>query len=400
LSGCDQGADNRLVIATSWPAADRRWIESDFSGWLSQHPEASSLVPIKLDWLILSPGDDLERLAARRRPPDVLLGGPARAFDRLAGAKRLSPLPIDGSPMWAVARRGAIHVVPSSNEDLDPTASPERGGLAFDDPRKAPISLAWSEAQLRSGSFSEGYARLVRTVAHGPRIGRQAGSSSAAVESGAAEWAPEVAWGDQETAGADIIPWIEGVAILSDARHRDHAVTFLEFLARTGHAGWARSHPDPAPSDDHALLADLLGATLVDAQDELWTAWPALEKAGSPPHPLHWMTEPPPWPPASIAKIQSRQGEEAMAMVETLAGQLATDPAVRAWLVRSWLSPSRPIDLRLLEELTRAADGRLIREPRFRELLRAEWTAWARQRYRRVARVARSSGQWSVVGGR
>ena len=99
------------------------------------------------------------------------------------------------------------------------------------------------------------------------------------------------------------------------------------------------------------------------------------------------MTEPPPWPPASIAKILDRQGEPAMTMVETLARQLATDASVRAWLVRSWLSPPRPIDQHVLEELTRTADGRLIHEPRFREWLRAEWTAWARQRYRRVLRV-------------
>jgi hypothetical protein len=206
-----------------------------------------------------------------------------------------------------------------------------------------------------------------------------------------AEWAPEVVWGGQDTSGTGGIAWIEGVAILSDARHRDRAATFLEFLARTGRAGSVPKHANDAPSDDPDLLADLLGATLVDAQDELWAAWSALERAGSPPNPLRWMTEPPPWPPASIAKIQDRQGEEAMAMMDALAGQLATDPVVRAWLVRSWLSPPRPIDLRVLEELTRAVEGRLIRESRFREWLRAEWTAWARQRYRRVARSARSN---------
>ena len=82
-----------------------------------------------------------------------------------------------------------------------------------------------------------------------------------------------------------------------------------------------------------------------------------------------------------------REGEPAMAMVETLAGQLATDPAARSWLIRSWLSPPRRIDRDVLDELARAADGRLVREPRFRDWLRAEWTAWARQRYRRVLRA-------------
>jgi hypothetical protein len=40
----------------------------------------------------------------------------------------------------------------------------------------------------------------------------------------------------------------------------------------------------------------------------------------------------------------------------------------------------------MLDELATAASGKLTSEPRFREWLRAEWTAWARQRYRRVVR--------------
>jgi hypothetical protein len=98
------------------------------------------------------------------------------------------------------------------------------------------------------------------------------------------------------------------------------------------------------------------------------------------------MTEPPPWPPASIARILSRPGEQAMTMVETLAAQLASDRPARAWLISSWLSPTRPIDRQFLDELTHVADGRLFSESTFREWLRAEWTAWARQRYRRVLR--------------
>ncbi len=194
-------------------------------------------------------------------------------------------------------------------------------------------------------------------------------------------------YGDVSASGRDAIPWIEGVAILYEGVHQQQASTFLDFLANTG-----RAAPPPArreyAADYRDLLADLLGATLVDAQDEVWDAWSALERNGYPPTRLRWMTEPPPWPPASIAGILDRQDESAMTMLETLAGQIATDPAVRTWLVRSWLSPPRPLDGEVLEELTRAAEGRLIREPRFREWLRAEWTAWARQRYRRVSRTA------------
>jgi hypothetical protein len=79
-----------------------------------------------------------------------------------------------------------------------------------------------------------------------------------------------------------------------------------------------------------------------------------------------------------------------MSLVQTLAAELAPDPAARAWLLRSWLSPTRTIDENLLAELARAADGRLVREPRFRSWLQEEWTALARQRYRRVARIVAS----------
>ena len=41
---------------------------------------------------------------------------------------------------------------------------------------------------------------------------------------------------------------------------------------------------------------------------------------------LRWLTEPPPWPPASVARMITGAGEHGMSMVETLAGQLATEP--------------------------------------------------------------------------
>jgi hypothetical protein len=137
------------------------------------------------------------------------------------------------------------------------------------------------------------------------------------------------------------------------------------------------------------LLADLLGATLVDAQDELWGAGEALARAGQPAQLEQFLAEPPPWPPASVEELVRKGSED---LLETLAGQIAPDPDVRAWLRRSWLRPNRLVDGRLLEEMADAVDGRLVQEPRFRAWLRAEWTAWARQRYRRVARVA--NGRW------
>ncbi|MBY0396343.1 MAG: hypothetical protein K2X91_07720, partial [Thermoleophilia bacterium] len=139
----------------------------------------------------------------------------------------------------------------------------------------------------------------------------------------------------------------------------------------------------------HDWRADLLGATLVDAADELREARAALAHAGDGDagRAARWMTQPPPWPPASVAKILGRESD-AMPLLETLAAQVAPEADARGWLLRSWLAPSRPIDGAFLGELAGAVGGRLAREPRFRSWLRGEWAAWARQRYRRVARTA------------
>ena len=76
------------------------------------------------------------------------------------------------------------------------------------------------------------------------------------------------------------------------------------------------------------------------------------------------------------------------ALVGVLAEQLAPDPDERRWLLASWGRAPRPIDGGLLDELAGAVGGRLAANARLRAWLRGEWTAWARQRYRRVARQA------------
>ena len=354
--GCDTTRSDRLVVATSGSLADRRRLESEFAAWVaaSSHPAVPGAV--RLDWLILAPGDDPARVAQRRHPPDVLLGGSASSYERLDRMGRLAALPLDGSPTW-LSRR---HV------PFEGTAgSPARVWL--NDPRNDPFWLARAKSWLGGGHFRDGYSRLVREAAHPRRISRLAGPTSP--------------------------PGVEGVAILQGCRHPELARRFLKFLAATERLGPVPARAADSPEAD-SLLADLLGATLVDAQDELWTAWSALERGDHPEPARRWMTEPPPWPPASVARILSRQGERAMSLVETLAGELSAQPTVRAWLIRSWLSPPRLVDEVLLHELATAAAGRLCREPNVRDWLRAEWTAWARQRYRRVAR--RASVQFSV----
>ncbi len=400
--GCGPLESERLIVASSWSSADRLRIENEFARWTAGSGEAGRGT-IHLDWLILSPGDDPASVASRRNPPDVLLGGPAASFDRLARMNQLSPLPLEGSPSWGVARRSWIRLAgPSTGSDrsvairppLDPISIRHPGQdaiVAIDDPRDDPISLAWAKGLLARDDFRAGYSLLVRVAGHRRRIGRQAGSARAAAERGEAELAPQVVSEEPSDRTSQETSWIEGVAIVGAARNPEQARRFLQFLAETGAAGLPPRLSEKS-TDVDALLADLLGATLVDAQDELWTAWSTLEREGFPENALRWMTEPPPWPPASVAKMMDGSGDRGMSMVETLAGQLATDSSLRTWLVRSWLSPQRLIGQVTLEELAQAADGRLCHEPRFRDWLRAEWTAWARQRYRRVARLLLVTG--------
>ncbi len=116
----------------------------------------------------------------------------------------------------------------------------------------------------------------------------------------------------------------------------------------------------------------MLGATLIDAQDELVAAWTTLDRQGpnAPSAARAWLTESPPWPPASVERLQKRGGEDALTLVEDLAGQIAPDPAVRLALLQSWLRPRRQIDDASARGAIRAAEGRLAREPRFRSWLR------------------------------
>jgi hypothetical protein len=408
LIGCarlspDQDA---LTIATTWSSADRSEVETAFGHWLST---GTSATPVKesarIAWLPLKPEDDPPTVILQpgrhkrgEKSVDVVLGGPASSYARLAEADALVPIDRPGAPRWCVARRQPIGLATGPKIDTS-TASMVRvpwpsDRVTFDDPRHDPITLQWAKGQLAANGWAEGYAQLVRNADHPRRIGRRARSALAAVERGEANMTPAIA---PELTGlrtalafvpsTDSPEWIEGVAIVRGGSHVALAQLFLQFLAERQQAG---PPPDQRSTESDALLADLLGATLVDAQDELWDAWVMLEQTGHPAQAEMWMTQAPPWPPASVEKLleQDRSG----ALLQTLADEIAPDADIRAWLVRSWLAPRRLIDGPVLEELCEAVGGRLVREPRFRAWLRAEWTAWARQRYRRVARKA---GGWT-----
>jgi hypothetical protein len=389
LSGCaDEGEE--LVVASPWPEGVRSTLATEFRRWAAATPGTAS-GPVRVRWLALQPGDDVSRVVRRRVPPDVVLGIPAVDIGRLARGGWLRAVERPGHPRWCVARRGPI-VMARDPRGVSETDS----AVAFDDPRHDPVVLAWARGVLAAGTWSEGYARLVRSAGNPRRIGRQPGAARAAFERGDVATVPWVEGPEgpprravQRVAPVKPIDWLEGVAVIRGGRDPALAQEFVRFLARRGQAESPSASAPDQPSDLDAadLLADLLGATLVDAQDELWAAWEKLAAAGHPQRAERWMTEPPPWPPASIDKLL-KQGEQGGTLLATWAAEIAPEADSRNWLLQSWLAGSRQVDGRLLAELAGVLDGRLAREPRFRAWLRVEWTVWARQRYRRVARLA------------
>lgn len=387
-AGCG-GDSEPLVIATTWSVAERGFVAESFYN-RPPIPDA----PSRIEWISLAPGDDLMRLASRRHPPDLLLGGSPALYQTLARAGVLEPGVVDG-PAWRIARRSPMGWRVAKSGDLDPASGEPLGVLAFDDPRCDSTALNWARSLLgrNPDDWSRGYARLVRLAGGSVAPGNQPGAALATLERGECAAVPSCAIvPGREATTATFVPrpdWqeaIEGIAILKRGRNLAAARALVQDLARSGHAELpAFDDMDRDPTAD-AILADLLGATLVEARDELRTAWAVLGEAGHADRAAMWMTQAPPWPPASVSKILSDPEGNAMSLLDTLAGQLAPDADVRAWLVRSWLRPGRLVDGALLDDLASAVDGRLAREPRFRQWLRSEWTAWARQRYRRVAR--------------
>lgn len=332
FSGCARGPD--LLIVTDWSAEECRALDALIF----------PVNPATITWVRLRPGDDPTRVVGRFRKADLVLGGPVSAYRRLASAGLLAATESRDRPAWRPAGRPPLET------------SKVAGRVEPDDPGRNPATLAGARALLSEGGWSEGYASLVLAAADAHRIGTM-------------EFNHLFNHHNR----------IEGIGVLATSRNRDFALNVLSVFDRPP------SGPDAAePRYDDGLLADLLGATLVDAQAELWSARDALERAGRPDQAVRWMTEPPPWPPASVEKLKHKYDSDEL--ISALADQIAFDEAERAWLLNAWASGPAPLTGDRLADLAEGLDGRLAANPRFRSWLRGEWTAWARQRYRRVAR--------------
>jgi len=386
LVGCldDRGEDrDAFRIASPWPREDRAALAREFAEWLRGRPEEAAEAR-SIAWVAVEAGPD----GPATPRADLLLGGPSSTFQRLAADGRLEPLAdAPPRPYWIEARRERV--------GLTPGPSPH-GRHALDDPRVDPATRAWCLGA-KDGPWPARYAELATVYGEAAApAGWRVGSAAASVERGRAERTV----GPADGADGGIIELAEGAAIPAGSRRPRAARAFLKFLAeaRGASPGPAFASLDEARSAAEAdgLAADLLGATLVDAQPELRAATAAVREAGSPDWAVGLLTQPPPWPPASVEELLAKEGEAGLALVETLIGQVAPDPSLRPWLSRSWLRPRRAVDPELLAEVAAAEGGRLAREPRFRSWLRAEWTQWARQRYRWVARRAASGVAPSV----
>ncbi len=331
------GLDTDLLrIATTWPEAEQELLEKEFRA------QTTGPVPVRLVWIQLAPGTRLDTVADRALPADVLLGGPLTEYIRLSRAGRLEPLDGVDAPDWYVSRRRQI----AMNEPPGPTSE----AVSLDDPRVDPPTLTWAAEQLRIGSWQDGYARLVLLFSRWfHRPGWQSGPALTAANRSEAVQTLRVA--DMPAVGGDtklnpsLVTLNEGAAILRGGWHATQARAFLRFL-HDHHGAEAGSENEVLDPDLSDLLADLLGATLVDAQEELLIAAGAVERAAEPvaTQARVWLVEPPPWPPASVEKLQSRGGESALAMIQDLASQVAPEPESRFWVMQSWLRPSRVID--------------------------------------------------------
>ena len=343
LPGCNSKPSPSLVVATSWPPAARLGLEFAF------RKDGGSIT-----WVGIDGASGLAAALGRWGGVDLILGGPASDLVRLVDAGRLEPIEADDPTPWRVIRRPGVTSGPAPSAD-------------HADPRDDPATLDQIKAILERDGWTSGYRTLVRRAALArPSVARTSTNGPPSLGGPSPSDPPEV------------------VALVRDGSHGAQARRLLELLEAGRGLEVPRSEALRQARAD-GLLADLLGAALIDARSELQSAEAAIRRSPRPEAADLAFGDRPPWPPTSVAKLQ---GSGDRSLIETLVEQLATDPEVRVWLLASWAGPKRAIDGAVLDEIAGALEGRVSREPRFRAWLRAEWAAWHRQLYRRVARVA------------
>lgn len=353
-------------------------------------------------WRRLEPFGDPSRLVVHDTTIQAVLTGAVWSLDRLAAAGRLEALGSKGLRKWRSFRRGEVGLALRTDlfeaRGMEPptgwaawTDPRMEGFLALGDPRRDPATLALARARLATTQiWAGGYAEWLRAGGLARPIGRTPEAALVELAQGAVAAAPGV--GDALPA---IIPTVRilplgpgppaGLGLVR--RAEGPTLAARRFVAFLEQRQLLESETLP-PAISDTLLADLLGAVVVEAQPELIEAFRVLRSTGGRPDLEARLTEAPPWPPASVQELKTQAS--ATPLVEALADEIAPSLEARFWLLESWNRKPEPIGGPFLEELADAAQGRLVAEPRFRGWLRGEWTAWARQRARRVARQARN----------
>jgi hypothetical protein len=407
-AGCRSGGwgeGDALRVVTDWSDAELAEFLSPGEGQLGA-PEGVTVRAVR-------PVGGIEpaALVGAGVAGDVVLGGPLVGFARLAAAGRLLAVSeAEGDRPWRAARRAVVGV---AARDVDVAAGggvgweelgEERWGdrLVMADPGRDATARAAALDVLGAGAWAEGYASLVRAAGQARAVAETASAALArAVDS--AGVAALVGLPAALAAGLEFWPLrdqpvaIEGVAVLRSARDPARARAFVEAVAArvpsdSPHGPGART-PRAIPDDPRfeTLVGDLLGAVLREAHPELRQASRVLRRPDLAERPGRAkaerdLVEPPPWPPASIDMLRRRPDGDGL--IAALARQMVPAAGDRVALVRLLEPGNRRIDAAVLQELAAAAEGRLVAEPRVRAWLRAEWATWARQRYRRAARLA------------
>ena len=254
-----------------------------------------------------------------------------RALSRTASSAGLRCREQEARPSWSVAQDRCSWSWPGSNSNGPPRP-------AFDDPEGLAVDTDLGgravATRLAGVTDTRGSSRSSARRPTG-RDGR-AGSALAAVRAaGSGEHTCRARGGDARQAGpcrrrggailGGGAPYAAATRIPLLARR------FLTFLVdRRGAMPGRQSIQCAGPDTEDLLGRPARIATLVDAREELRAAWHAPRSRRAPGRrhpPLLWMTEPPPWPPASVEKIRARGGEHGEAMLADLAGQIADDPA-------------------------------------------------------------------------
>ncbi len=408
ISGCSSSSSlsqlfsfhqpDRLHLFTPWNLSlQTRWSE-DFNIWL----KSQNLAPIHLQWLEV-PENELAKshLDHLSRFANGLVGG-HKTIHRRFESKSLINFNLNQVRAPAVTSKIRSSPIALPEQTLNtrknwsnignPNDWPAMGqSLFLSDPDTDLLTHAYLFAVFQSApDQASGFARWIRlarqvsTTAHGN------GSTNVSqlvlthldfedyqIWRGGPALAKTL--GIEETGP---IYWPECISTWNSLESEVSSIDKFQLFCKMTNRLKTVSHPDGAQIHNHDFTSDMGSIILKSCLTELRSAWQTIEtttgelriKAEK------YITELPPWPPASIQDLQKRRGfEYVVALVE----QMAADAGERDWLIQEFQSPQ---DLLNLQKLDQAQNGRLQNSIRFRAWLKAEWRAWIQQRCRRVTR--------------